>query len=85
MKHLLLIFISFLILSSPVIGNSHKGETLYRWENPSGDGYVWKKIGDKETHSLYKGDVKNVKPNGFGILIYSFGGKYEGKRNGQGT
>ena len=31
MKHSLLILISFLLLSSPVIGNSHKGETLYRW------------------------------------------------------
>ena len=90
MKHLLLILISFLLLSSPVIGDSHKGETLYRWDNPSGDGYLWKVFGDKETHSLYKGDVKNGKPNGVGILIYSFGGKYvgewkNGKRNGQGT
>ena len=30
MKHLL-ILISFLLLSSPVIGDNHKGETLYRW------------------------------------------------------
>ena len=30
MKHILII-ISLLLLSSPVIGNSHKGETLYRW------------------------------------------------------
>ena len=48
-KHLL-ILISLLLLSSPVIGNNHKGETLYRWDNPSGDGYVWKGFGDKETH-----------------------------------
>ena len=86
----LLILISFLLLSSPVIGNNNKGETLYRWDNPSGDGYLWKGFGDKETHSLSKGDVKKGKPNGFGILIYSFGGKYvgewkNGKRNGQGT
>ena len=90
MKHLLLILISFLLLSSPVIGDKHKVETIYRWDNPSGDGYVWKEFGDKGTHSLYKGDVKNGKPNGFGILIYSFGGNYvgewkDGKKNGQGT
>ena len=70
MKHLLLILISLLLLSFPVIGDNYKGETLYRCENPSGDGYVWKGFGDKETHSLYKGDVKNGKPNGVGILIY---------------
>ncbi len=31
MKHLLIILISFLLLSSPVIGNSHKVETLYKY------------------------------------------------------
>jgi hypothetical protein len=78
MKHSLITLISFLLLSSPVIGNNNKGETLFRWENPSGDGYVWKGFGNKETHSVYKVDVKNGKPNGVGIFIYSFGGKYEG-------
>ena len=39
MKHILII-ISILLLSSPVIGDNHKGETLYRWETSSG--YVWK-------------------------------------------
>ena len=89
MKHLL-ILISILLLSSPVIGDNHKGETLYRWKNPSGDGYVWKGFGDKETLPKYKGDVKNGKPNGLGILIYYGGGKYvgewkDGDWNGQGT
>ena len=64
MKNLLII-ISFLLLSSPVIGNNNKGETLYRWENSSGDVYIWKGFGDKETHSIYKGDIMNGKPNGF--------------------
>ena len=90
MKHSLIILISLLLLSSPVIGDSHKDETLYRWENSSGDGYVWKKFGDKETHSVYKGNVKNGKPNGLGIMTDNFGGRYvgewkNGKRNGQGT
>ena len=77
-------FFFCLLLSSSVIGDNHKGETLYRWENHFGDGYVWKGFGDKETHSIYKGDVKNGKPNGFGILINSFGGKYVGEwKNGK--
>ena len=89
MKHLLII-LSFLLLSSPVIGDNHKGETLYRWENPSGDGWVWKGFGDKETHSKYTGDVGNGVPNGFGIMIFPNGNKYigdwkDGKWNGQGT
>ena len=42
MKHLLIILISILLLSSPVIGDNHKGETLYMWgKYPD---YVWKKI-----------------------------------------
>ena len=89
MKHLLII-LSFLLLSSPVIGDSHKGETLYRWENPSGDGYIWKGFGDKETQPVYKGEVENGKPNGLGILISPYGWKYigswkDGKNNRKGT
>lgn len=80
MKHLLLILISLLLLSSPVIGNSHKGETLYRWYTSSSltFSYVWKGFGDKEVHDVYEGDVKNGKPHGVGILIYSNGEKYVG-------
>ena len=85
-----IILLSILLLSSPVIGDNHKGETLYRWDNPSGDGYVWKGFGDKETHPVYKGDVENGKPNGLGVIIYTDGDKYvgswkDGKKNGQGT
>ena len=88
MKHLLIILISFLLLSSPVIGDSHKGETLYRWETSSG--WVWKGFGDKETHPKYKGEVENGVPNGLGFLIFPNGDKYvgeykDGKRNGRGT
>ena len=94
MKHLL-ILLSFLLLSSPVIGDNHtlpvmgeKGETLYGWgKYPE---IVWKGFGDKETHSKYEGDVENGKPNGVGILISPMGGKYVGSwkngvRNGKGT
>ena len=56
MKHLLII-LSFLLLSSPVIGDNHKGETLYGWgEFPD---YVWKGFGDKETHPKYEGEFKD--------------------------
>ena len=87
MKHILII-ISFLLLSSPVIGNNHKGETLYRWGvYPD---YKWMGFGDKDTHPVYQGQVKNGKPNGLGVIIYPRGFKYvgeykDGKRNGQGT
>jgi hypothetical protein len=82
MKHLLLILISLLLLSSPVIGDSHKGETLYRWgENPP---YVWKDFREKETQPKYLGDVKDGKPDGFGILTYSVGYTYVGEwKNGE--
>ena len=88
MKHSLLILISFLLLSSPVIGNNHKGETLYMWETSSGK--VWKGFGEKDTNPVYKGDVKDGKPDGLGFLIYPDGRKYvggwkDGERNGQGT
>ena len=93
MKHLLII-LSILFLSSPVIGDNHKGETLYRWGKYP---YVWKGFGDKETHPIYKGDVQNGKPSGLGFLIFPKKGrnikglkKYvgswkNGKYNGEGT
>ena len=70
--------------------NGGKGETLYRWENPSGDGYVWKGFGGKETQPVYKGEVENGVPNGLGILYDLDGSKYvgswkNGKKNRQGT
>ena len=88
MKHLLIILISFLLLSSPVIGDNHKSETLYRWGKYSDN--VWKAFGNKDTHPVYKGIVKNGKPHIQGTEILSDGRKYEGEwkdgeRNGQGT
>ena len=88
MKHSLIILIYFLLLSSPVIGNNHKGETLFRWETSCC--YEWKGFGDKETNPKYQGEVKNGKPHGFGILIFPNGLKYvgefkDGLSNGQGT
>ena len=86
MKHLLIILISILLLSSFLTSCDKKEETLYRWgEYPE---IVW--IGDKETLPKYEGDVENGKPNGVGILIFPSGSKYvgewkDGKRTGHGT
>ena len=65
MKHLI-ILISLLLLSSPVIGD--EPVVLYLWKTSSG--LVWKGFGDKETQPVYKGEVENGVPNGLGIMIY---------------
>ena len=88
MKHLLIILISILLLSSPVIGDNNKGETLYAWGEYIP--FVWKGFGDKETHPKYTGDVKNGKPDGQGTETFPDGSKYigewiGGKPTGQGT
>ena len=81
MKHILIILISFLLLSTPLFGDNHKGETLYRWGECCD--WVWKGFGDKEIQPKYQGDVENGKPNGLGILIDPDGIKYVGEwRNG---
>ena len=87
MKHLL-ILISILLLSSPVVGDNHKGETLYGWGQYTD--YKWMGFGDKETQPKYQGQVKDGKPNGLGVMTYPDGEKYvgewkDGKKNGQGT
>jgi len=82
MKHILII-LSFLLLSSPVIGNNHKGETLYGWITSSST-LEWKGFGDKETHPIYKGDVENGKPSGLGVITFPDGSKYVGEWNNGG-
>ena len=82
MRHLLIILISILLLSSPVIGDNHKGETIYRWKTSSG--FVWKGFGNKDNHPIYKGDVENGKPNGVGFMTYPDGTHYIGEwKNGK--
>ena len=76
MKHLLLILISLILLSSPVIGNSHEGETLYQWgKYPD---FKWMGFGDKDTQPKYQGQVKEGKPNGLGVINFPDGSRYEG-------
>ena len=87
MRHIL-ILISILLLSSPVIGDNHKGETLYGWITSSST-LEWKTFGEKGTHPIYKGDVENGKPNGLGVITFLDGSKFvgeykDGEKNGQG-
>ena len=88
MKHLLLILISFLLISYPVIGqetlpvSGGKGVTLYEWETSSGK--VWKYFGDNKIHTKYEGEVENGVPNGLGIMFYPDGNKFVGEwENGE--
>lgn len=72
MKHLL-ILISLILLSSPLFGDNHKGETLYLWKISSV--VQWYRFGNKYTRPQYKGEVENGKPNGLGVLIYPYNSK----------
>ena len=87
MKHLLIILISFLLLSSFLTSCEKKEETLYVWgEYP----FEWREFGEKETHPKYIGEVENGVPNGKGIYTTPNGSKYvgdfkDGDFNGQGT
>jgi len=82
----LLILLSFLLLSFPVIGQ--ETGVLYQYETSSG--IQWKTFGDGKVQPKYKGDIKNGKPNGQGTLTLPNGFKYvgewrDGLINGQGT
>ena len=74
MKHLLIIFISILLLSCPLFGQSKKKDLLYIWENGS----------------RYVGEWKDGKKHGQGTYTYANGDKYvggwkKGLRHGKGT
>ena len=74
MKHLLII-LSFLLLSSPVIGQSKKTGVLYQYKTSSG--FVWKTFGKGKVQPKYKGEISNGTPEGLGVLSYPFA---DGKR-----
>ena len=78
MKHLLIIILSILLLSSPLIGQ--ETGVLYQYETSSG--FVWETFGDDKIQPKYKGKVKNVKPNGQGIITYPDGRHYVGEWSG---
>ena len=84
MKHLLIIFL-ILLLSSPLFGQ--ETGVLYQYETSTG--IQWKTFGDVKVPPEYEGEIRNGKPDGFGILIRFDGKKYvgnfkDGKMDGQG-
>ena len=58
MKHLLIILISFLLLSSPVIGE--EVGVLYQYETSTG--IKWKTFGNEKVQPKYEGEITNMKP-----------------------
>ena len=85
MKHTL-ILLSILLLSSPLFGQ--ETGVLYQYETSTG--IQWKTFGDVKVPPEYEGEIRNGKPDGFGILIWFDGIKYvgnfkDGKEHGQGT
>jgi len=58
MKNLLIILISILLLSSPVIGE--ETGVLYQYETPSG--LVWKTFGNEKLQPKYEGEITNGNP-----------------------
>ena len=70
-RHILLLLISFLLLSSPVIGQ--ETGVLYQYETSSG--LVWKTFGDEKLQPKYEGEISYVKHDGFGFMTYQYDGK----------
>ena len=90
-----LITILSLLLFSFLTSCEKKEETLYHWKTSSG--WEWKKNGNINKHPQYKGEVNrkfvlsgDYIREGFGIMTYPDGTKYEGEfkdglKNGPGT
>ena len=79
MKHLL-ILTSILLLSSPVIGQ--ETGVLYLWKTSSG--LQWKTFGNEKAQSKYEGEIKNMKPHGYGLMYFLKGKKVMGEwKNGK--
>ena len=80
--------LKFFFISFTAFAQSTDTGILYLWELSSGK--VWKKFGDEKTQQIYKGEIKNQKPEGLGIMLFPDGTKYMGmwrfgKKHGQGT
>jgi len=85
MKHLLII-LSILLLSSPMIGQE-TGVLFFSFENGE---FVYSEEGNDDNVGKYEGEIENGKPNGQGTFTWSDGSKYvgewkDGKMSGQGT
>jgi hypothetical protein len=70
-KHLLILLLSFLLLSSPVIGQEIN--VLYQYETSSG--LVWETFVNEKLQPKYEGEISYVKPDGFGFMTYLYDGK----------
>ena len=74
MKHLLII-LSLLLLSSPVIGK--ETGVLYLYESSSG--FVLKSFGDGKVQPKYEGEIKNGDMwfffHGLGVITFPYDGK----------
>ena len=68
MRQTLIILLSILVLSSPVIGQ--ETGVLYQFKTTSG--FIWKTFGKGKVQPKYEGEVSNGTPNGFGVLSYPF-------------
>ena len=53
-----------------IILSSQEAGVLYLYESSSG--FVLKSVGDEKIQPIYKGEITNGKPNGFGILSYPY-------------
>jgi len=73
MKHLLII-LSILLLSSPVIGQE-TGVLFFSFENGE---FVYSEEGDDDNDGKYVGEFKDGKPNGQGTITLPNGEKYKG-------
>ena len=58
MKHLLILLISILLLSSPLFGQ--ETGVLYQYETSSG--LVWKTFGNEKLQPKYEGEITNGNP-----------------------
>ena len=81
-------YLIFYIISLTAFAQTADTGILYLWELSSGK--VWKNFGDEKTQKIYKGEIKNQKPEGLGIMLFPDGTKYmgmwkAGKKNGHGT
>ena len=74
MKHIL-IFLSILLLSSPLFGKE-TGVLFFRYGN---EDVGWYEDDDGSKSGKYLGDIENGKPNGQGKVTWSVGDKYLGE------
>ncbi len=66
MKFIFSFLILFCLLTTYLF--SQDTGVLYQYKTSSG--IKWKNLGDEKVQPVYKGEIKNGKMNGLGVLIY---------------